>query len=185
MQVKPPVNPTKPNHYIDNDKFYDEITKYHYAYKAAKERGEEKPRISNYLGECVKKIAKGLATKSNFRNYSYIDDMMSAAIEDCIKHMHSFDPTKSRNPFSYFTQACYFSFIHQIQKEKKQTVTKKRILMNSAIELYELQSHDDEEGFVMPLIQYLSDIDVSSLDIPKKKETKKKLDSLNSLFEDE
>jgi hypothetical protein len=37
----------------------------------------------------------------------------------------------------------------------------------------------------MPLIQYLSDIDVSSLDMPKKKVVAKKLSALDSLFEDE
>lgn len=156
-----PVNLNHPNHYVNNDLFYDEITKYHYAYKAAKERGEELPRISNYLGECVQKIAQGLAQKSNFRNYSFIKDMISAAVEDCIRHMHSFDPTKSRNPFSYYTQACYFAFIHQIQKEKRQTITKKHILMNSSIEMYELQEHDEDREFSVPLIQYLEDIDIS------------------------
>jgi hypothetical protein len=36
----------------------------------------------------------------------------------------NFDPTKSKNPFSYFTQIIYYAFVRRIQKEKKQNYIK-------------------------------------------------------------
>lgn len=183
-KIADPVNPNHLNHYVSNERFYDEITEYHYAYKAAKERGEELPQISNYLGACVQKIATGLAMKSNFRNYSFIKDMISAAIEDCIRHMHSFDPTKSRNPFAYYTQACYFAFIHQIQKEKRQTITKKHILMNSALDLFSLQGHEDDREFVIPLIQYLNDIDLPMVEPKKERISSRPISNLDGFFDE-
>jgi hypothetical protein len=184
--IKPPVDPKNPKHYIDNDKFYTEISKYHYAYKAAKDNGSELPQISNYLGECVYKIAKGIAMKHNFRNYSYIDDMISSAVEECLKYLHYFDPCKSKNPFSYFTQTCHFAFIHQIQKEHKQSVLKKRMLYSSDFDAFDLQSHDedDEGSFIIPITQYINDLDSVPLELPKKKDKKQESSPLTQLFED-
>lgn len=57
------------NHYVDNDKFYEEIKKYHDAYHAAKNAGKDLPQIPNYIGECFLLIAQRLGTNRNFRNY--------------------------------------------------------------------------------------------------------------------
>ena len=39
-------------------------------------------------------------------------------------YAHNFDPDKSKNPFSYFTQIIYYAFLRRIQKEKKQSYIK-------------------------------------------------------------
>ena len=180
-----PIVKESPNHYIDNKRFYAEITEYHNAYHAAKADGRELPRISNYLGECVWKIAKGLAQKHNFRNYSYIDEMIAAAVETCIKNMHVFNPLKSQNPFSYYTQACHFTFIHIIQKEKRQSDIKRRLILNSAVDTFELQDHDSDSEFTIPLNDYLNSITLEE-DKPKEEVKKpQKPSALDGLFEGE
>jgi molybdenum cofactor biosynthesis enzyme MoaA len=39
-------------------------------------------------------------------------------------YAHNFDPEKSKNPFSYFTQIIYYAFLRRIEKEKKQAYIK-------------------------------------------------------------
>jgi hypothetical protein len=51
-------------------------------------------------------------------------------------YCENFDPDKSNNPFSYFTQIIYFAFLRRIQKEKKQNYIKYKFL--------ESQDHDGD-----------------------------------------
>ena len=94
----------------------------------AKERGDPKPRITNYLGECFLKIATHLSFKPNFVNYIFKDDMISDGIENCVQYIHNFNPEKSQNPFAYFTQIIHYAFLRRIQKEKRQLEIKNKIL---------------------------------------------------------
>jgi hypothetical protein len=180
---KPPVDKDNPRHYVDNKRFYEEIKLYREQYLIAMEKGEERPQISNYLGECIWKIANGLAMNHNFRNYSYIDIMISTGVESCIKNMHMFDPEKTKNPFAYFTQCCYYDFLHVIKSEKKQSAIKKRLVLSSAIDTFDLQGHDEDGEFTIPLIEYLNGI--TSEDIPQpKKKVKQKEEPLGGLFDE-
>ena len=92
---------------------------------------DDKPKISNYLGECFLKIATHLSYKPNFVNYMFRDDMISDGIENCIQYIHNFDPEKSKNPFAYFTQIIHYAFLRRIQKEKKQLEIKTKIIEKS------------------------------------------------------
>lgn len=107
-------------HYIDNDKFCEHMSAWKDEYVAAVEVGEPKPQLSEYLGDCFVKIATNLAFRPNFINYPYRDEMISDGIENCLMYCHNFDPTKSKNPFSYFTQIIFFAFLRRIATEKKQ-----------------------------------------------------------------
>ena len=53
--------------------------------------------------------------------------MIGDAIENCILYAHNFNPEKSKNPFSYFTQIIYFAFLRRIEKEKKQLYIKYKV----------------------------------------------------------
>lgn len=78
------------------------------------------------------KIAEHLSRKPNFINYPYRDEMISDGIENCMMYAYNFDPKKSTNPFSYFTQIIYYAFLRRIQKEKKQAYIKlKKIEMSN------------------------------------------------------
>ena len=101
--------------YINNKQFYEEMVKY-------KARGDGV--IPNYIGECFMKICNGLAKKPNFANYTYRDEMISDAIENCVMAVNSFNPEKTNNPFAYFTTIAYYAFIRRIQSEKKQQYIK-------------------------------------------------------------
>ena len=132
-------------HYIDNKTFYEAIKQHKSNIKLAEADGKPKPIIPNYIGSCILMIANRLATKPNFINYSYKDEMISDGIENCIMYIDNFDPDKSTNPFAYFTQIIYFAFLRRIQKEKKHLYIKHQVFRNSAIsdELYDIQDGDD------------------------------------------
>jgi hypothetical protein len=61
-------------------------------------------------------------------NYPFKEDMIGDGIENCLMYCSNFDPSKSNNPFSYFTQIIYYAFLRRIQKEKKQTLIKYKYL---------------------------------------------------------
>ena len=54
--------------------------------------------------------------------------MVSDGIENCLQYIHNFNPDKSNNPFAYFTQIIYYAFIRRIQREKKQTHVKHKLI---------------------------------------------------------
>ena len=115
-------------HYIDNKKFLEAMKEWKQKCDEAEEAGEERPQVTNYIGECFLKIANGLSHKPNFMNYTFRDDMVSDGIENCLQYIHNFNPNKSNNPFAYFTQIIYYAFIRRIQREKKQTHVKHKMI---------------------------------------------------------
>ena len=121
-------------HYIDNKEFLEKISAYRELRIEAEESGEERPQVTNYIGECFVKIANHLAYKSNFVNYTFRDEMILDGIENCLTYMDNFNPEKSKNPFAYFTQITYYAFIRRIQKEKRQMETKFKYIKSLDIE---------------------------------------------------
>ena len=126
--------PNRKNNFIDNKEYYAAMKAYIASIELAKERGEPKPRIPRYIGKCFLDIAEHLSTRPNFSNYMYRQDMVMDAVENCVVCCNRFDPTKSSNPFSYFTQVCWYAFIRRIGKEKKQIEICDKLISKSGFE---------------------------------------------------
>ena len=118
-------------HYVNNKEFLYAIVQYKADIKEAEAKGEPKPVIPRYLGECFMKIARHLSYKPNFVNYMFKEDMISDGIENCVQYINNFNPEKSSNPFAYFTQIIHYAFLRRIQKEKKQLEIKTKIIEKS------------------------------------------------------
>jgi hypothetical protein len=134
------------NHYVDNEEFLVEMTEYRNKYleHQASNGALKKPRLSESIALSFIKIAQNLSNKTNFRNYTYKDEMILDGIENCVAYAHNFNPEKSKNPFSYFTQIIYYAFIRRIQKENKQTDIKRSLIRNLDItELINLKDVED------------------------------------------
>ena len=164
-------------HYVDNKQLFAVIVQYKADVKKANEDNQSKPQIPNYVGECILLIAQRLATKPNFINYSYREEMISDGIENCISYFDNFDPSKSDNPFAYFTQIIYYAFLRRIQKEKKQVYIKHKSTENSML-FNELVDQADGEDF-NPTIEFDSEnvsdfIKAFEDNIDKKKVKRKK-----------
>lgn len=118
----------KSENYIDNKHFFEEMLRWKESIREAEEIGDGKPPITDYIGRAFMQIAENLAKKHNFVNYPFKEDMMSDGVENCLMYASNFDPAKSNNPFSYFTQIIYYAFLRRIQKEKKQNYIKYKYL---------------------------------------------------------
>ena len=162
-------------HYVDNKKFLQAMTDWRLKYDKAMKAKRKAPKVTNYIGECFLKIANHLSYRPNFINYTYRDDMISDGIENCLQYMNNFNPKKSNNPFAYFTQIIYYAFIRRIQKEKKQTTIKQKMIADSNYDDMTLQPGEDREfknQFSEFLRQNLPKEEDSNL-APKKKKKKK------------
>jgi DNA-directed RNA polymerase specialized sigma24 family protein len=111
-------------HYVNGKDLYAAMIVYREKADKAKLEGKPLPIIPDYVGVCFMLICNKLSTKPNFMGYSYRDEMVADAIENCVSAAHSFDPNKSNNPFAYFTQIAWNAFIRRIAKEKKQAYIK-------------------------------------------------------------
>jgi len=124
----------KTDHYIDNKRFFEEMKAWKVLVNAADKEGKPHPPVTEYIGECFMAIADRLSRKPNFINYPYRDEMISDGIENCLLYAYNFDPKKSTNPFSYFTQIIYYAFLRRISKEKKQAYIKLKKIENSDVD---------------------------------------------------
>ena len=147
-------------HYIDNKEFHAAMIAWKELCKEAEEAGEEKPQVTNYIGECFLKIANGLSYRPNFINYTYRSEMVSDGIENCLQYIHNFDPEKSKNPFAYFTQIIHYAFLRRIGKEKKQLEIKTKIIEKTGFDEVMmvddslLSGHSSEYNSIKDQIQY-------------------------------
>lgn len=121
----------KSQHYVDNVAFYNALVERKAQVKAAEDAGLPKPQISNFIGECIMGIAKGLSNKYQFSGYTFKDEMVADAIVHCIRYIDSFDIEKSNNPFSYYTQSCYYSFLANIGEYEQRTYIKCKATMEA------------------------------------------------------
>ena len=159
-------------HYVDNKKFLEEMTKFRTKVLKAKDAGRKRPLVTNYIGECFLKIANHLSYRPNFINYTFRDDMISDGIENCLQYMSNFNPDKSNNPFAYFTQIIYYAFIRRIQKEKKQMQIKSKLIANAGAENMMDQLAGDDKVYQSQMLDFLQRNAIKEEE--PKKEIKKK-----------
>jgi hypothetical protein len=128
-------------HYVNNQDLLKALIEHRQALKEAKKTKQTPPELSEYLGTCFLKIAEHLSRKPNFMSYTFREDMISDAVENCIQYVNNFNPAKSKNPFAYFTQIIYFAFLRRISKEKKQLYVKYKATEQLGI-LQNTEMHD-------------------------------------------
>ena len=76
-------------------------------------------RITENLGKMFIKISERYAQRSNWRGYTYVDEMKGQAILQLSQIGLQFDESKSENPFAYYTAAVTNSFTRILNLEKK------------------------------------------------------------------
>lgn len=155
--------------FVDNEKLYKVFSDW-------KEKLETNPqtRMPEYIGKCILTIANGFAHYYKFRGYSdaWKENMIGAAIYNCVKYGKNFDHKKYKNPHSYLTQICYMAFINTIPREQAENAVKWRMLLDISGEI-------DDEDFQQYINQpFLDDVQEKlekfeeSLDAKKSKQQK-------------
>jgi len=183
--------------YIDNKEFFAAMVGWKKLVIAAENSDESRPPITDYIGECFLLIAEHLSHRPNFINYDYREEMIGDGIENCLMYAHNFDPDKSHNPFSYFTQIIYYAFLRRIEKEKKQSYIKFKLMEElddgSLSSWFKENYFDKNTKTAMTEHFNLNDNDIEKFTPKKRKkrQTKKKTtkkketNSLDSIIEDE
>jgi len=120
-----PVERRAPQHYVNNREFSQAVVEYVELVNEAEAAGEDIPVVPDYIARCFLKIAEGLSHKSNFIRYTYREEMVMDAVENCLKAITNYNidtATRTGNPnaFSYFTQISYYAFLRRLAKEKRQ-----------------------------------------------------------------
>ena len=128
-------------HYVNNATFSQAVVDYVSHVEKCKKEKESLPKVPDYIAQCFLRIAEGLSHKANFIRYTYREEMVMDAVENCLKAISNYNleaatRTGKPNAFAYFTQITWFAFLRRITKEKKQEDIKLKYLTKSGIESF-------------------------------------------------
>lgn len=134
-------------HYVNNADFSQAVVEYVKTVNTAKENNVQLPIIPDYIAQCFLRIAQGLSYKSNFIRYTYREEMVMDAVENCLKAIYNYNietatRTGKPNAFAYFTQISWFAFLRRIAKEKKHQDVKLKYLTESGMENFIMNELD-------------------------------------------
>ena len=90
-------------------------------------------KINNNLARMFIKLCERYATRSNWRGYTYNDEMKSTALLQLSQIGLQFDESKSQNPFAYYTAAITNSFTRILNVEKKNQALRDDILQENGM----------------------------------------------------
>jgi hypothetical protein len=88
-------------------------------------------RITNKLGSMFLKLVERYSHRSNWRGYTYIDEMRGQALVQLSQVGLQFNEAKSDNPFAYYTAAVNNSFTRVLNLEKRNQNIRDDILIDS------------------------------------------------------
>jgi len=108
-------------HYrLDDDKTPYVVGKSHWQGDlVAGEYSRDHGAMTRRLAEMFMKLCERYATRSNWRGYSYNEEMRGQALLQLSQIGLQFDESKSQNPFAYYTAAITNSFTRILNIEKK------------------------------------------------------------------
>lgn len=108
-----------------------------------KEHGKMTPKLAHMF----MKLCERYATRSNWRGYTYNDEMRSQALLQLSQIGLQFDESKSQNPFAYYTAAITNSFTRVLNIEKRNQNLRDDILeMNNLNPSYTRQNSNSGGG---------------------------------------
>jgi hypothetical protein len=133
------IRPKDKPHYVNNAQFSQAVVDHVTIVNEARDKGEPLPKVPDYIAQCFLKICEGLSHKSNFVRYTYREEMVMDAVENCLKAIENYNleaatRTGKPNAFAYFTQISWYAFLRRIEKEKKQQDIKMKYINQSGIE---------------------------------------------------
>lgn len=126
---------------VDNKEFTQQVIEFGRNRKEASKNNHDLPDIPDWIGVSIYKICHGVSMRPNFRGYSYREDMVSDAIEDCVKAVKNYDPdaaTRSGKPnaHGYFSQVAYWAMVRRIQLEEKEVNMKIDMIHRSGLDAF-------------------------------------------------
>jgi len=128
-------------HYVNNAQFSQAVVDYVGHLEECRKDEITLPKVPDYIAQCFLRIAEGLSHKANFIRYTYREEMVMDAVENCLKAISNYNleaatRTGKPNAFAYFTQITWFAFLRRITKEKKQQEIKIKYLTRSGVDSF-------------------------------------------------
>ena len=174
-------------HYVNNAQFSQAVVDYVGHLEECRKDEITLPKVPDYIAQCFLRIAEGLSHKANFIRYTYREEMVMDAVENCLKAISNYNleaatRTGKPNAFAYFTQITWFAFLRRISKEKKQQEIKMKYLTKSGVDSFidtgsEQGAVDVASHFVDTLrdrIQRVRNTDTEVKELVKKERKKRK-----------
>ena len=174
-------------HYVNNAQFSQAVVDYVGKLEECRKEEISLPKVPDYIAQCFLRIAEGLSHKANFIRYTYREEMVMDAVENCLKAISNYNleaatRTGKPNAFAYFTQITWFAFLRRITKEKKQQDIILKHLTKSGIENFtdngdEAVGSDVATHFVDTLkdrIQRVRNTDMEIKEIVKKERKRRR-----------
>jgi len=195
------MKPSERPHYVNNAQFSQAVVDHVLCVRKAEGEGIDIPQMPRYVAECFLKISEGLSHKSNFVRYTYREEMVMDAVENCLRACKNYNVEAATrkgkpNAFGYFTQIAWYAFLRRIKKEQRQQDVKLSYLAESGLEEFMVDPNEDPavakavQSFVDNLRRRIDDVkenDDKVKDYKKKMVTKRtvRVDSdLSSFFEE-
>ena len=85
------ADPKQKPHYINNKEFSLAVVEYVTNKNKLEEEGKETPKVTNYIASCFLKISEGLSHRPNFVRYTYREEMVMDAVENCLKAISNYN----------------------------------------------------------------------------------------------
>lgn len=89
---------------------------------------KDKGRLTNRMGVILYRMVDRYATRPNWRNYSYVDEMKAFTLAHLCATALKFDETRFNNPFAYYTTIMTNAFTRVLNDEKEQQTLRDDIL---------------------------------------------------------
>lgn len=145
------IKPKDKPHYVNNAQFSQAVVDYVTELNVARQSSAKLPIVPDYIATCFLKICEGLSHKANFVRYTYREEMVMDAVENCLKAIENYNleaatRTGKPNAFAYFTQISWFAFLRRIEKEKKQQDIKMKYMEQSGVESFLDQELGDDQS---------------------------------------
>jgi DNA-directed RNA polymerase specialized sigma subunit len=108
----------KSNHYIDKKELFEETVK-----------SLEKGQMSDRMARMLMNLTVHYSQSYRFGGYTYIEDMQAFAEMMLVRTWKGFDPLRSNQAFSFFTQCIKNSFKQFLNIEKRQRDIRDKMLV--------------------------------------------------------
>ena len=143
-------------------------------------------KITNSLAMMFMKLCERYGTRSNWRGYTYNDEMQSQALMQLSQIGLQFDESKSENPFAYYTAAITNSFTRILNIEKKNQSIRDDILeYNNMNPSYTRQGERERNTVAFKKKMETAHGDVKIMNKTDIKELNKKLKKKGKLTEED
>lgn len=179
--------------YVDNKKLTKELGIWAKKVREQLECGEKPDKMTDYIAQCVFDICHNMSYKASFINYTYKDEMIGDAIENCVRYLKNFDVEKNQNAFGYVSTIAYYAYIRRIKKENKRHV-EHLLYIRKTFSEDEIRTALDADNpndvksyttYVDYMQSILDDMNIELPDAPKRKKKERKKTPIEEMLKGE